>query len=210
MMKSAFACLAVATIFAANPTSAGAQDPAPTPPTTPTTNTPPPPPPTPDTNDSKDRFVLGPEVGFYIPTSSRTRAAFGDTWIDYGVGFRPIQLVTRHGAAGLDFNIISTSGTGKKAFLIPVTLIYKQAFSGSDEPGKGITPYFGASAGLLLADLRSDNYNVHSGYRVGFGGTALLGITFGQKAYIETRYEEFSKIKGFDLSGFNIAGGFRF
>jgi len=221
MMKPVFAFLAIATIFATGSSFAGAQTPAPNPPAptdpaappapvTPPSTTSTPPPPAPDTSDSKGRFVLGPEIGIYIPTDARTRAAFGDTWVDYGIGFRPIQLVTRHGAAGLDFNIISTDGTGRKAFLIPVTLIYKQAFGSSDEPGKGLTPYFGVSAGLLLADLRSDNYNVHSGFRAGYGGTALIGVTYKQKAYLEARYEEFSKIKGFDLSGLNIATGFRF
>lgn len=157
----------------------------------------------------RPRITLGPEVGVYIPTSDRTRAAFGETWVNYGVGFRPIELAARRGLFGFDLNIISTRGTGRRALLIPASLIYKRAIGGG-EPGEGITPYVGGSAGLLFADLRSDNFGISSGFRGGFGGSGLIGITYQRKAYLEARYQLFSKIKGYDLSGLNIAAGFRF
>ena len=37
------------------------------------------------------------------------------------------------------------------------------------------TAYVGATADLYLADLRSGDYDVHSGLRTGFGGSALVG-----------------------------------
>ena len=156
------------------------------------------------------RFGFGPEIGFYIPTSDRTRAAFGSTWVNYGLGFRPIGLASKKGLLGFDLNIISTRGSGRRAFLAPVSLIYKRAIGGGNRPGEGVTPYIGAAAGVLIADLRSDNFGVSSGFRSGFGGSAILGITYQTRAYVEARYQLYSKIKGYDLSGLNIATGIRF
>ena len=111
--------------------------------------------------------------------------------------------------AGFDLNIISTRGGGRSATLIPASVIYKRAIGGG-EPGMGATPYVGGTAGLLIADLRSDNYGVSSGFRGGYGGSALIGITYQSRAYVEARYQLFNKVKGFDLSGINVSTGYRF
>ncbi|MBC8143028.1 MAG: hypothetical protein H7Y38_16510, partial [Armatimonadetes bacterium] len=156
------------------------------------------------------RSSLGPEVGFYFPTDQRTRDAFGSTWVNYGVGFRPIALASRKGVLGFDVNIVSTSGSGRRALLIPVNVIYKRALGGSATPGEGVTPYAGVATGLLIADLRSDNFGVSSGFRGGYGGTFLLGFTVNTQFFVEARYQVYSKIKGFDVSGIGLSTGFRF
>ena len=164
----------------------------------------------PEEEKPRRRGTIGPEVGFYFPINSTTRDAFGSTWVNYGLGFRPISLASRKGLLGFDLNIISTTGTGRRALLIPANIIYKRAIGGGSTPGVGITPYAGVATGLLIADLRSDNYNVHSGFRGGFGGTFLLGVTVDTKFFVEARYQAFSKIKGFNLSGIGLSTGIRF
>ena len=164
---------------------------------------------TPPEEKPRKRIVWGPEVGFYFPSSDRTRAAFGETWVNYGVGFRPIELATKKGGVGFDLNIVSTRGDKRRATLIPVAAIYKQAIGGG-EPGVGTTPYIGVTAGLLFADLRSDNYGVSSGFRGGYGGSALLGMTYRTSAFVEARYQAFNKIKSYDLSGISLTAGYRF
>ena len=214
-----FAFLAVALIATA-PLSARAQDtPAPAPSPAPPASAPaaPPDPALPAPNQPqgnqpakpRQRFTLGPEVGFYLPSSGRTREAFGSTWFNYGISFRPIELIPQKGRLSFDLNIVSTSGSGRRALLIPASIIYKRALT-NGEPGKGFRLYTGASAGLLIADLRSDNHNVHSGFRGGAAGSLLLGTTITTKAFVEVRYNLFSKIKGYDLSGFGISTGYRF
>ena len=187
----------------------------PAPPPTAEPGQPVPPPENPQPAPPKDepqprRSTFGPEIGFYLPTDSKTRDAFGKTWVNYGFGFRPIALASRKGLLGFDLNIISTSGRGRRALLIPVNIIYKRALGGGSTPGIGVTPYAGVATGLLIADLRSDNYGVSSGFRGGYGGTFLLGVTYNTQFFVEARYQVFSKIKGYNLSGLNLSTGFRF
>lgn len=186
--------------------------PAPPPPTTPEQPAPPPadtPAPPEEEERPRRRSSFGPEVGFYFPTDARTRDAFGSTWVNYGLGFRPIGLASRKGVLGFDLNIVSTAGRGRRALLIPVNLIYKRALT-NNTPGEGITPYAGIATGLLIADLRSDNFGVSSGFRGGYGGTFLLGFTVNTQFFVEGRYQLYSKIKGFDVSGIGLSTGFRF
>lgn len=194
--------------------------PAPPPPSEPAQPAPPPsdqpaPPPDPQPappqqEQPRRRSAFGPQVGFYFPTDARTRDAFGSTWVNYGFGFRPISLVSRKGTLGFDLNIVSTTGRGRRALLIPANIIYKRAIGGGDTPGIGFTPYAGVATGLLIADLRSDNFGVSSGFRGGYGGTFLLGFTYNSQFFVEGRYQVYSKIKGFDVSGIGIATGLRF
>ncbi len=71
-------------------------------------------------------------------------------------------------------------------------------------------PITASTGDLELADLRSGDYNVHSGLRTGVGGSVLAGVNFGDSGYLEARYLVVSRIKSFDLSGFNLTAGYRF
>lgn len=71
-------------------------------------------------------------------------------------------------------------------------------------------PYYGLSADLVAVDLRSPEDNVHSGFRLTEGGSALLGTTIGKSGFVEGKYTAIGKVKGFDLSGIKLAVGIRF
>lgn len=178
------------------------------------------PPPTQDQetpSEQKERRrvpAFGPQVGFYFPTSGRTRDAFGDTWVNYGVGFQPLNLQSRRGSATLDIAAFSARRSGARAFIVPISFIYKIALGGGGdvegETDRGINPYTGFSLGLYLADLRADRYNVSSGWQGGFGGSALFGITYQRSIFVEARYHLISELKSFELSGLNLSVGARF
>lgn len=154
----------------------------------------------------RPRFRIGPEVGVYLPTSSKARSEFGSTWLTVGLGIGSIGRVTPKGQTSFDLQILYQSRHGNHAFLAPVGIGYRTAVSQSG----GATVYVGATADLYLADLRSGVYNVHSGLRTGFGGSGLVGVNFGDSGFLEARYLGVSRIKGFDLSGLNVTAGYRF
>jgi len=159
-----------------------------------------------DQTKKKNRFRIGPEVGVYLPTSSQTRSQFGSSWVSLGVGFGSIGKVPKTGQTSLDLQVLYQTRGDNHAFLAPIGIGYRTALSQSGS----LTTYVGATGDIYLADLRSADYNVHSGLRTGFGGSVLVGINSGESGFLEARYLAVSKIKGFDLSGLNLTAGYRF
>lgn len=162
--------------------------------------------PSPSGPKKRPRFRVGPEIGVYLPTSSKARSQFGNTWLTVGLGIGSIGRVTSQGQTSLDLQILYQSKNGNHAFLAPIGVGYRVALSQSSSA----TPYVGVTADVYLADLRSGDYDVHSGIRTGFGGSALAGINFGDSGFLEARYLAVSRIKGFDLSGLDVTAGYRF
>ena len=165
------------------------------------------PPPAKSAAKRSSRFRFGPEVGVYLPTSSKARSQFGSSWVTLGLGLGDITRATAQGSFGFDLQILYQSRHGNHAFLAPVGVSYRRAFT---ETTGDTIPYYGVTADINFADIRSGDYDVHSGIRTGFGGSALLGLSFGGSGYLEARYLAVSRIKGFDLSGLNLTAGYRF
>jgi hypothetical protein len=147
------------------------------------------------------RLRVGPQVGVFLPTDSKTSDRFGDSWYSIGIGIGQIVPALPGGRLEFDMNIL----TKKRALVIPLGLGYRRAFSGGST-----RPYVGVSANLVLADLRSPQDNVRSGMRAGGGGSVFIGTTLSDDGFIEARYLAASRVRGFDLSGLNLTAGARF
>ena len=91
---------------------------------------------------------------------------------------------------------------GNHMFLAPLGVAYRRALN---QGGPNVA-YVGVTADLDFIDIRSADYNVHSGVRTAFGASPL----FGDSGFLEARYLYVSRIKGFDLSGLNLSAGYRF
>jgi len=192
---------------AAPPVTASPPDTAPAPPANdPSANDPSANDPSASSPKKRNRFRIGPEIGVYLPTSSKARSQFGNTWLTVGLGIGSIGRVTTAGQTSFDLQVLYQSKNGNHAFLAPVGIGYRLALSQS----ASATPYVGATADVYFADLRSGDYDVHSGIRTGFGGSALAGVNFGDSGFLEARYLVVSRIKGFDLSGLDVTAGYRF
>lgn len=155
---------------------------------------------------TSNRFRVGPEVGIFLPTSGKARSQFGSSWISLGLGLGSIGQVPAKGQTSFDLQVLYQSRGDNHAFLAPLGVGYRKALS---ESGSAST-YVGVTGDLYLADLRSADYNVHSGIRTGFGGSLLVGESFGDSGFLEARYLFVSQIQGFDLSGLNLTAGYRF
>lgn len=159
----------------------------------------------------KQRFRIGPELGVFLPTSSKTRDRFGDAWFTFGLGLGPVERLVKPDLFEFDFGLSYRRSDENHALLIPLGVKYIHALSATGaETGPQTTPYVGAAADLYLADIRSQPDNVRSGLTTGVGASLLAGIAFSGNGHIEVRYQFVSKIRGFDFSGLNLTAGYRF
>ena len=78
--------------------------------------------------------------------------------------------------------------------------------------GDKVVPYAGLSADIYIANIQSarNGFDIKSGLRSGFGGTAFAGLNFGRIAYLQARYNAVTKLSGLDLSGLSLTTGVRF
>ncbi len=185
--------------------------------TTPDTATPPPdaaqatPVPAPETPPDQNppnhsRFRFGPAVGVFLPSSNKTRDRFGSTWYSIGIGLGAINPVSTKGNLAVDLNLFYHGRDSNHAFFIPLGVGYRIALA----PGTGTIPYAGVSVDANFADITSNPDNVHNSFTVGAGASEFVGVNFGDSAFLEARYYEFSRVSGFDLSGLSVDAGYRF
>lgn len=185
----------------ANPTPST----APATPETTTPQTPAPASPQPETKHS-NRFRIGPEVGVFLLTSGKARSQFGNSAVSIGLGLGSIAQASTQGRLALDLQIQYQTKSGNHLFIAPLGVAYRKALN----QGTANVAYVGATADLDFVDIRSGDYNVHSGVRTAFGASPLIGVSFGDSGFLEARYLYVSRVKGFDLSGLNLSAGYRF
>ena len=153
-----------------------------------------------------NRFRIGPEVGVFFLTSNKARSQFGNSAVSLGLGIGSIAQASPQGRLALDLDIQYQTRNGNHLFLAPLGVAYRKALGQS---GANVA-YFGLTADLDFVDIRSADYNVHSGIRTAFGASPILGVSLGDSGFLEARYLYVSKTKGFDLSGLNLSAGYRF
>lgn len=183
-------------------------------------------PPAPEEPKPKPRrhLYVGPDVGVFLPTSARTQRAFKSAWVDVGLGLGAIAHLKEGGRFAPDIHILSQVANGNRLFFGLVGIDYRHPFgvkfphpadsnrdgAQSPMPIPNWVPYFGASADLMVGDLRDVSEGIHSAVRTGLSGSLFAGINFRDHAFMEARYREDTVVKSFDLSGFSFNVGYRF
>jgi len=191
------------------------QEPPPAPPAAPPASAPPPAAPTPPPPDTggddqpAPRFRIGPEVGLYFPSNSKTRDAFGSHFVNIGVGLGTISQKSARGVLAFDLSIVSNHNKEANIFIAPVGVSYAVRLGNGGQPA---VPFAGASLNAFVVNMKTTkgDYDVKSGFRGGMGGSVFLGTTFSGNAYVQARYLIATKVSGFDLSGLNLSTGIRF
>jgi hypothetical protein len=157
------------------------------------------------------RLRFGVNVGTFFPSSGKTRNRFGSSWLNFGIGVGSVRRATSRGRFAVDFSLFSRQGDDdNRAFFAPIGVEYRRALLSRSTETDKLIPYAGASANVVFADIRSDQDNVHSGFRTTVGGSIFVGTTVGESGFIQAKYLGIGKIKGFDLSGMSLTAGVRF
>lgn len=199
--------LAALLLAASSPLLAQSSDPVPAPaPQTPAPQTP-----APEKKHGFEIPKIGVDLGLFVPSDAKTRSRFGKTWSNIGLGIGRPDTPSGTGRIGLDFGVTSKSSGNHHAFVAPLGVYYRRAFSAEDVlERRTLIPYYGVSADLVVLDLRSPEDNVHSRFRLGYGGSAIVGTTIGASGFAEAKYLAVGKVKGFNLSGASFTVGVRF
>ena len=154
-------------------------------------------------------FRIGPNVGVFSPTSSKTRERFGGAWYSLGPGLGIVRRASARGRIALDFNLMRQKRGGNRAFVIPIGASYVRALGRAGE-GRSALPFAGVALLAIPGKLKSVPDGVDSGLKLGAGAAAFVGTTFGERAFIEARYMATTRIEGFSLSGASLRAGLRF
>ena len=189
-------------------TGAFAQTPEPPASPAPPASAPPAPtPPAPAERPSR-RLFIGPEVGFYFPSSGRAADAFGKNFFNIGLGVGKVAIPRRTGEFRPDISVIANSRKGSNVFIIPAGLSYQRSLAKTDT--SYLVPYYGATANLIGVQMRSEKYHLPTRFTLAGGASVFTGLDFGQRGFIEARYLLMNKVRGMNLSGLGLSLGYRF
>lgn len=161
---------------------------------------------------AEDRpFILSPTVGWYFPTSSKTRDAFGDSWGGLGITLNT-EALGWDGRIGIGnlrlypyFGLYYADHNDNDAYVIPVGL---EAHWSLTESGI-FKPYVGLGAAVYGVRFEDREAGVDTGWRGAFGGRVMVGADITKWFNVQASYNMVSDVKDYDLSGFSIQGKFK-
>ena len=154
---------------------------------------------------SSQRPHIGLKIGQYRYTSAQTRDTFNGNSLSISPTYsRPIEADTK-GRLRFDFSFNSSSEGDNRLIMVPVGVGYRRT------AGQGETlPYFGGSLNLAPVYLKVPDQNKDGKLSLAAGGSAFVGVQFKQRYILEARYFLLSKVRGYDVSGFDLSAGLRF
>jgi hypothetical protein len=156
-----------------------------------------------------DRW-FGPEVGVYIPTSSKLRDALGNTWVSLGAGSTSIQQ-TEGRKFAWDWETVSQSKSGSKVFMGSVSYGLVMPLTGAapyalSRNNSNVQPYWAVRAGASYIDYAVNvSGGRTSGKRVGLNANAELGVLIGDRLKVSARYDYFPEHDGLNFSGVTLS-----
>jgi hypothetical protein len=159
---------------------------------------------------SADQVLLGVTAGWYLPTGSALRNAFGSQI--FTIGLTPVATGRpSSGSITPSFNIIGADKDGSNFLLVPVTLGYEYHFN--NDTDATTVPYARLEAGISYYNFSIDEggpTNVEGNSRFGWVGDAELGVSLGKTIKLSAKYYLFEQESGIDFSGFELGVTFGF
>lgn len=159
--------------------------------------------------EDKKPFLLSPTAGWYLPTSSKTRNAFGDSWFGFGValnlgalGFENTGFEVAKVRLYPYLGYINGSKGDNAAHIVPLGLEARWNLAHEEE--SVIKPYVGLGAAVYGVKFHNRGAGVESNWRGAYGGRMLVGTDITKWFNLEASYNLISKVKDYDFSGFSI------
>ncbi|MBV9468818.1 MAG: hypothetical protein JOZ57_06195, partial [Abitibacteriaceae bacterium] len=87
---------------------------------------------------------------------------------------------------------------------------YRHALSSNGATNLPTQFYFKTALGIVPASIRSNQDNVHSGVKLGVGGSLALGYLIQRRVELEARYTAISRIQSFNLSAVEVGADVKF
>ncbi len=149
---------------------------------------------------------LGVSAGIYMPTSGAVRDAFGSSVFRFGLGSVGSQR-TGNVKIGTELNFITANKNGNRLLMVPFTVAAEQQLT--MDRNATTRPYVKAFAGLAYIDYGINNFGgrqTDRGIRPTFGVEG--GLVVSDRLRLSARYNQMTRIGGFDFSGVTLAATF--
>ncbi|MCG9895728.1 MAG: hypothetical protein MH204_09655 [Fimbriimonadaceae bacterium] len=158
------------------------------------------------------QLTFGPEVGTFIPTSSRLRDAMGDSWLSFGLGSVRLDR-TFDSRPRWDTEFITQTRNGSKVFMGTVSSGIVIPLDGSTGYGlrrqSQTTPYAAARIGLSYTDYAINRPGTtglrDSSKRIGPNGNLEIGLMVGDNLTFAARYDFNPSYSGYNFSGLSLS-----
>jgi hypothetical protein len=145
---------------------------------------------------------FGGSVGFYMPTNSVIKDAFGKSVINYGIGPVGTNRPTS-GSISPSLQFISANKNGNKLFIGTFTYGYEKHLA--DDKSMTV-PYIRGFGGLSYFDFGIGPTATRvSDKKFGYTGGAEVGLVFARRIRLSAQYNFFSKVDGFDFNGLTLS-----
>ena len=161
--------------------------------------------------DEKKLFFLSPTISWYLPTDSKTKDAFGNTWSGFGVTVNLDALGLTPNLSMGDLKLYPYFGYfhGDKgnndAYIIPVGIDARWGLM-----NEGVVKvYTGVGVAGYGVKFEDKDAGVDSGWRGAFGGRVMLGMDITKWFNIQAAYNVMTEVKGYDFNGVSIQGTIR-
>ena len=158
---------------------------------------------------------VGPEVGTSYFLDSKTRAAFGSSVTNFGIGFGSSEISPAvNGRIGLDLSILrprenSAFGQNKALVIFAGPQFSRVVGVKTVNDLTRLVPYYGASVNAVYAQVEVPGADRDSN---GYGGaaSAFAGVAFNKRVYVEGRVRAATKIENYNFSTASLTLGVRF
>jgi len=149
----------------------------------------------------KEDLNFGGSVGFYMPTSSVIKDAFGSSVINYGIG--PVgNKRPSSGSVTPSLEILSANKNGNKLFIGTFTYGYEKHLA--DDRSMTV-PYIRVFGGLSYFDYGIDQIGGRqSAKKIGYTTGAEFGLVLASRLRLSARYNFYTKQDDFDFNGLSL------
>lgn len=156
--------------------------------------------------DDADKVAVALAVGAFRPSDSEVRDRFGGTLTRFSLltfePEKPAETRFTWEAGAYSASRTSYQGGRNRVRLYTVGFGFQRGFG----ERANVRPYVVAHIGPYYGEVRVPLENIDES-KLGLNLNACAGIIFNRRFYVEARYDYFSKIAGFDFSGFSIGAG---
>lgn len=161
----------------------------------------------------KKIFFLSPAVGYFIPSSGKTRDAFGSSWGGFYVSVNPESFGWKspHVKAG-DMELTPYIGFtyakrgDNKAYIIPVGV----ATSWKLKEGKNYATSLSIALAANGVRVKVPDEDINSDWKVAAGARVTLGYSLAKWLELSAGYSFMTKVEGYDFNGLSIGAKVNF
>jgi hypothetical protein len=141
----------------------------------------------------------------FVPSVAKTRQDFGNnfTSVGFGIGYGAFYDRSRF---RFTVDAIYHTMSNNRLLIVPLSVEYRRPFI---DRGNTIL-YKSLAAGLYPTDIRYDPAGIRAGWRMAYGASAALGVSFERRAFVEGRYYVVTPVRSIGLSGAELSAGYRF